>query len=314
LVAVTLTMFGIIRGSGDTFAPMLISVAMNIFNLLLGFILIRGINLGFVEIPGFGIQGAAWALVVSKALGATAAAYFLAKKARGIRLNKLSYFLPDFKRQKAILRFGLPTSFESGLFQAGRLVTQVIIVSLGTAAIASSTIRFSLVNFVNVPGMAFATGTMILIGQRIGRGMEHDVRRTTLFSLIVSGLFVTAVGVVMFIFRNPIFSLFNPSYETLQLLPWIFTTYLILAPFFWPSSFILPAALRATGDVVYTMTVSITTMVLARLAFSYIFGILLGWDIMGVWAAMYLDWVARAIFFHIRLFGGKWKGKGIKDF
>jgi putative MATE family efflux protein len=311
IVAITLTMFGIIRGSGDTFAPMVISVIMNLFNLLLGFILIRGLNLGFVAIPGFGIQGAAIALVTAKTFGLAAAIWFLAKKAKGIRMNKLKYFKPDFKRQKTILKLGLPTSFEAGLFQAGRLITTVIIVSMTTAAIAANTIGFSLVNFFNVPGMAFGTGAMILVGQRIGRGDEDDVKKTSLFALVVSGAFLLAMGTIILTFRNPIFGLFNPSAETLEILPPIIISYMLLAPFLWPSSFIMAACLRATGDVVYTMIVAISTMFLVRLLFSYILGIVFGMGILGVWISMYLDWIARSAFFYPRLLRGKWRGKAI---
>ena len=313
IVAVTLTMFGLIRGSGDTFAPMLISVIMNAINLVLGFMLIQGLDLGFLVIPSFGIQGAAWALVCAKVFGLVAATWYIAKKARGIRLNKWAYFKPDFKRQKAILRFGAPTSFESGLFQAGRLLTAVIIVSMSTAAIATNTIGFSIMNFVNVPGMAFSTGAMILIGQRIGRGREDDVVRTSLFSLVVGGVFFAILGAILIIFRNPIFALFNPSPETMELLPVVFISYIVLAPFLWPSSFALPACLRATGDVVYPMVVSISTMIFVRLLFSYILGVVFEMGIIGVWLAMYLDWVARSAFFYPRLLRGKWKGKGVKS-
>ena len=311
IVAITLTMFGIIRGTGNTFAPMVISVLMNVANLGLGFVLIRGINLGFVATPSFGIEGAAWALVISKAFGFVAAGYFLVKRAKGVRLNKLKYFIPDFKRQKAILRFGAPASFESGLFQAGRLVTQIIIVSMTTAAIATNTIGFALMNFANVPGMAFGTGAMILISQRIGRGDEKDVVRSSLFTLVVSGIFLVGIALIIIVFMNPLFALFNPSDETLQYLPIVVVSYLLIAPFFWPSSFILPACLRATGDMIYTMVVSIGTMIFARILFAYILGIWLGMGIVGVWIAMYIDWVARSAFFYVRLFGGKWKGKGI---
>jgi putative MATE family efflux protein len=311
VVAVTLTMFGIIRGSGDTFAPMLISVMMNVLNLLLGFVLIRGVDLGFATIGGFGIHGAGWALVSAKLFGLAAATWFLLKKAKGIRLNKLKYFKPDFGRQKTILKLGLPTSFEAGLFQAGRLVTQVIIVSMTTFAITANTIGFSLVNFFNVPAMAFGTGAMILVGQRIGRGDEKDVKTTALFALVVAGIFLLVMGSLILFFRNPIFSLFNPSPETLELLPPLLISYMMLAPFLWPSSFILPACLRATGDVVYTMVISISTMILARLLFSYILGIVFGMGVLGVWIAMYIDWVARSAFFYPRLLRGKWKGKAI---
>jgi len=303
IVAVTLTVFGIIRGTGDTFAPMIISVIMNGFNLVLGIILIWGLDLG--------VYGAAWALTASKLVGLLAAIWYLTKKAKNLRINKLKYFKPDFGRQKAILRLGLPTSFESGLFQAGRLITQVMIVYISTAAIAANTIGFAMMNFANVPGMALATGTMILVGQRVGRGQTHDIVKTSMFSLVIGFVFLMALGLLMILFRNPIFATFNPTAETMEYLPTIVISYLLIAPFFWPASFILPACLRATGDVVYPMIVSISTMFSVRILLGFVLGIVLGMGITGVWIGMYLDWVARSAFFIPRMLRGKWKGKGI---
>ncbi|MCL2235659.1 MAG: MATE family efflux transporter [Defluviitaleaceae bacterium] len=305
VVAVTLTVFGIIRGTGDTFAPMMISLIMNGFNLILGILLIGVFDLG--------VYGAAWSLTISKVVGLVCAGWFLVKRAKNLRINKFEYFKPDFGRQKAILRLGLPTSFESGLFQAGRLITQVMIVTISTAAIAANTIGFTMMNFANVPGMALATGAMILVGQRIGRGETQDVVKTSMFSVGMGFVFLMALGLLIILFRNPIFSAFNPTAETMEYLPTIVISYLLIAPFFWPASFVLPACLRATGDVIYPMVVSISTMFAVRIALGFVFGIVLGWGIAGVWMGMYLDWVARSAFFVPRMLRGKWKGKGIKD-
>lgn len=304
VVAVTLTVFGIIRGTGDTFAPMVISLIMNCFNLILGIILIGALDLG--------VYGAAWALTISKVVGLVCAGWFLTRKAKNLRINKFKYFKPDFGRQKAILRLGLPTSFESGLFQAGRLITQVMIVTISTAAIAANTIGFTIMNFSNVPGMALATGTMILVGQRVGRGETHDVIKTSMFSIGMGFVFLMVLGLLIILLRNPIFATFNPTAETMEYLPTIIISYLLIAPFFWPASFVLPACLRATGDVVYPMIVSISTMFAVRIALGFVFGILLGMGIAGVWIGMYLDWVARSAFFIPRMLRGKWKGKGLK--
>jgi len=311
ILAITQTIFGILRGAGDTLTPMVISILMNGVNLGLGIVLIGGVNLGFIAIPALGVTGAAMALVIARLFGLAIAIYYMVKKARGVRLNKLRFFKPDMPISKTILNLGMPTSFESALFHIGRLVTQVFIVSISTAAIATNTIAGSIANFVNVPGMALATGVMILIGQRVGRGEVEDVKKTAIFATVVASIMFAALCLVMFFVRNPIFSLFNPSEEAMGYLPTVFITYLVVTPLFWAVSFVLPAALRATGDVVYPMIVSISTMLVIRVAFSYIFAIALGMGIMGIWLAMYLDWVARGAFFLPRMLGNRWKGKGI---
>jgi putative MATE family efflux protein len=311
ILAVTQTIFGILRGSGDTLTPMIISILMNGINLGLGLVLINGLNLGLFAIPAFGVPGAAMALLIARAMGLAAAAFFIVKKARGVRLNKTRFFKPDVAIQKTILNLGMPTSFESGLFHVGRLITQVFIVQISMAAVETNTIAGSIANFVNVPGMALATGVMILVGQRIGRGESHDVKKTVLFATAVSSLLFLTVCAVMFFVRNPIFALFNPTDEALSYLPAVFITYLAVTPLFWAISFVIPAALRATGDVVYPMVVSVSTMLIVRVAFSYVLAIFLDMGIMGIWLAMYLDWIARGAFFLPRLLSNKWKGKGI---
>ena len=44
-----------------------------------------------------------------------------------------------------------------------------------------------------------------------------------------------------------------------------------------------------------------------RIGFSYLLGKYFGMGVFGVWVAMVIDWVFRAILFVARYIGGKWK-------
>ena len=79
------------------------------------------------------------------------------------------------------------------------------------------------------------------------------------------------------------------------------------ASLLWPLSFTLPNALRAAGDVRYTMTVSIVSMAVCRIALSVVLGSMLGLGALGVWYAMLVDWVVRITCFIVRFERGKWK-------
>ena len=59
------------------------------------------------------------------------------------------------------------------------------------------------------------------------------------------------------------------------------------------------------------MIISITSMWIFRIAFSYILGKYLGMGVFGVWVAMVIDWVFRTICFAIRYFRGNWKKDAI---
>jgi len=84
-------------------------------------------------------------------------------------------------------------------------------------------------------------------------------------------------------------------------------------PIAWPSSFVTPSALRATGDVKYAMVVAIVSMVFVRVAFAWVLGVFFGLGILGIWISMYMDWVVRSVFFVNRVRSGKWMGKGVVE-
>lgn len=74
-----------------------------------------------------------------------------------------------------------------------------------------------------------------------------------------------------------------------------------------PMSGPLSNGLRAAGDIRFTMIVSIASTIGGRLVFSILFAMGLNWGVIGIAAAMCLDWVIRAVIFALRLKSGKWK-------
>jgi Na+-driven multidrug efflux pump len=80
---------------------------------------------------------------------------------------------------------------------------------------------------------------------------------------------------------------------------------------FWQPSFSLPHALRAAGDVRYTMVVSLFSMWFFRILFSYILGRFFHMGVFGVWVAMTIDWAFRAIMFVIRYRSDKWEYQAV---
>jgi len=316
ILALTQTIFGILRGSGDTRTPMFITIAMNVFNVIFGYILIFGIriNLGFfsIQTSSLGITGAALALLLARLIGLILCIYYIAFGSKNIRLNGWQYFKPDFKVQKVVLGLGVPTSIESGLFNVGKLLTQIFIVGMGTAAIAANSVAGSIMSFMNVPGQAFSTGVMILVGQRVGKNEIEDVKKTIMFAVKLGMVMLGGLCLICFPLTNAILSLYKPGPESMVYIKQILYAGYVATPLLWSISFIPPAGLRATGDVKYTMVVAVISMWTFRIVFGYLFGVTLGLGVVGVWFGMYIDWIVRGLFFYLRLANGKWKGKSVK--
>ncbi|MCI9406637.1 MAG: hypothetical protein HFK04_06965 [Oscillospiraceae bacterium] len=57
----------------------------------------------------------------------------------------------------------------------------------------------------------------------------------------------------------------------------------------------------------FTMLVSVFSMWTFRIGFSFLLGKYGGFGVLGVWTAMYIDWVFRIALFVWRVASGKWK-------
>ncbi len=84
----------------------------------------------------------------------------------------------------------------------------------------------------------------------------------------------------------------------------LFGTYqAVIFPFADP----LGKGLRATGDVRFTMGISLFTTIGVRLILSILLGIWCDLGVIGIALAMCLDWLIRAIIFWIRYKKGTWQ-------
>ena len=88
----------------------------------------------------------------------------------------------------------------------------------------------------------------------------------------------------------------------LELMVWFNAVSLIL----WPSSFTLPNILRAAGDAAFTMTVSVISMWVFRVAFCYLMVLKFHCGLLFIWMGMFLDWAMRSLFFCVRFVRGRW--------
>lgn len=312
ILAITQTMFGILRGSGNTGIPMTITLIMNVFNIVLGFLLIYPWHINLfgglsLSSQGFGIKGAALALTLARCTGMILSIIYTVFFDKTVRLNKLQYFKLNFKTQKTVLEIGIPTSIESSLFQVGRLITQLFIVGMGNAAMSANSISGTVLGFVNVPGNAFCTGVMILVGQKIGREEFDDVDKTTLFAVKAGAFLFLIICAILAPLAGTIANIYDTGPEATLYVKNILLMGLAATPILWPASFITPAALRATGDVKYTMITAILSMTFSRILLAYVIGVLLNVGVYGIWYAMFVDWGVRSILFLLRLKKGAWR-------
>ena len=117
------------------------------------------------------------------------------------------------------------------------------------------------------------------------------------------------MNVVIIAILPLLMEVYNLSEETANVASQIITYHGICAMIGWAPSFNLPNVLRAANDVSYCMWISIASMWIFRIGFSYVIAAFMGVGVLGVWIAMTIDWLVRAIFFGARYRGKKWEMK-----
>ncbi len=289
---------GIRRGEGDNFSPLLGSLASNILYVAVALVCIHGLHM---DVAGIG-----WGLMVSRAGAACVVGWFVFTRPNRVVLPRLSPRL-SFKRLKPMLSISLPSAADTLMFNGGKIFVKVFMSGMGTAALAADSIANVLTSFLQFPGRVYSVTAVPATGRAFGTGDMLHTRSTMIRQTLYSCVADLAMTAVFFIMLSPLIGLFTQDPQTVSYTTGLMLLMLGTTAIFWPPSFVTPSALRATGDAGYTMWVSLTSMFVLRVFGSWFLGVYLNMNVMGVWLSMVADWVARGIFFAIRVYSMSWK-------
>ena len=193
------------------------------------------------------------------------------------------------------------------MFQLGKIIVLNLIATFGTAAIAANAVGNFIALFQVVPGMAISQAALAVTSQCIGAG-DFDQTKYYTKKLIKLSIMSILIAVLITTIALPIIiKAYSLSSYTAKMTKVIILYHGVIAVFIWTISFVLPNTLRASNDVKFCMIIAILSMWIFRIGFSYVLGRYMGLGVMGVWIAMSIDWIFRAICFVVRYKGGKWK-------
>jgi putative MATE family efflux protein len=294
---------GILRGCGDTKTPMKITVIMNVINIVLGYILIFGIDV--VHLPSLGIIGAATAIAIARLTGTLMIMFVLFRGSKSIKIRRGLPFKFDLNVQKNIFNIGIPAGMEQVIFNAGKLLVQMFIVTMGTASIAANAISASIVGMINVPGNALCLAATTLVGQYVGRNDIGGAKSILIYLTKFGTVCLLGVGIIVIPIARYVVSLYTNVPEVITISANLIRSNSI-ALLVWGGSFILSAGLKGAGDTRFTMFTAFIGMWIFRIFIGYILGIVLKVGVLGIWIGMYADWIVRGTMYFTRLKGDKW--------
>ncbi|MBR3752745.1 MAG: MATE family efflux transporter [Ruminiclostridium sp.] len=291
----------IFRVMGNSKISMKMSLLMNVINIAGIAILIYGV--------GMGIEGAGIALFTGRAVAAVVILKLLMNQDLPIHIRKPLSFRFDGKLLVRILRIGVPNGLENSMFQLGKILVLSLVSSFGTAAIAANAVGNAVAMFGVTPGMAMNLATVTIISQCVGASAFDQVRYYTKKIMKLTYAMMAVSNVIIILILPLLLKIYDLSPEATEMARQILIYHSVCAIVIWTPSFTMPYVLRAGNDVAPTMIISIVSMWLFRVIASYVLGRFMGLGLFGVWIAMTIDWLVRAIAFVVRYKQEKWVEK-----
>ncbi len=295
------------RGLGKTRVTMYTHLLANLVNVAFNFLLIGG-RLGF---PRLEVNGAAIATVLGSIAGGILAIWFAVDHETGFgyRLRK-----PRFDRDtmSGLFKVGGSAAMESGFLRIGFLITNKIIASLGTLALAAYHIvsQVSALSFTLGDGVASAGVAMV--GMSLGAEDTAKARRSVYVARRLSVWLSFALMVVIAIARRGLAGLFTGDPAVIAAAS---VGFLVVMLSIMPQNgrVVYAGCLRGAGDVRYVAATSLIGVGILRPLLTWLFCFPLS-DVFpsfqlsatGPWFAFLVDAVLRNYLLALRVKGGAW--------
>ena len=286
------------RTMGNSRISMYTSLLMNAINITGNAIMIYGLHMG--------VAGAAIPTLVSRIVAAVVMIVLLLNPKQLVHLKRPFSLKFESMLIKRILYIGVPNGLENSMFQLGKILLLSLVSGFGTAAIAANAVSNTLATFMTLPGMAIGFAIITVVSRCIGAGDYKQARYYTRKLIKITYLALLLTNALIILGLPAVLSLYHLSDITASMTTQIIFSYAAATIVIWAPAFSLPNTLRAANDVKFSMVVSILSMWIFRIGFSFLLAKNMGLGVFGVWISMYIDWLVRSILFVLRYKGVSW--------
>lgn len=288
LQALATTLSAVLRSENLARYPMFVMLLVNIINISGNYALIFG-NWGF---PALGVEGAAIATSISRTLALALLIFILWRK--GWPPMRWALFRPfPWDKLRNLLSIGLPSAGEQLSYSLSQVVITFFINILGVQALAARTYAMNIIMFTFLFALALAQGGAICIAQLIGQGHKHAAYVLGRYCLRLSIIISLCMAVASALAGQFIMPLLTSDPVVIQLVGLVLLVDIALE-LGRAVNITMCGILAAAGDATYPFLVGVVVMWGVATALGYVFGITLGFGLVGMWVAFMLDENIRA--------------------
>ncbi|WP_350336609.1 MATE family efflux transporter [[Clostridium] symbiosum] len=291
----------IIRAFAMMKEVMIVSIVMNVMNIIGNAILING----WFGMPRLGAVGAAVSTDISKLVGLGLMILLFVKRTNvklGLR------FLKPFPVQimKKLCLLAVPSGVESFSYNMSQMCILGIVNSFGTMVTVTKGYCSIFANLAYVYAMAIASATQIVLGYLIGAKKIDLIQKRVNATQKVALAACVGLAVLLFLGSNYIFLIFTDDPEIIALGRRILFIEIFLE-IGRAVNIVMTKCLIAVGDAVTPTVVGVSFQWGVAFVGTWVFGIIFDWGLEGVWVAMAIDECLRGLIFAVHFKKERWK-------
>lgn len=266
----------ILRGEGDMLTPMKVMAFSAILNMVLDPI--------FIFHFGLGVEGAAMATVLSRAVGFVYLLYYIFAGKASITLD-LKDFSYNFDYIRKIFSVGIPSSISNLTISVRMFLLTAMVAFFGTNALAAFGVGFRLNSLAVLPALGIPTAVISIVGQSIGARKSRRAEEVTLKSGAIASGFMVLIGIFFYLCAPHIISIFNSEpgvikhgVSFLRIIP---LSYIVLG-----FIFCLSGAFFGSGRGLIALTLNSFRAVIFAVPAAYLLSMVYG--VSGIWMGIVL--------------------------
>ncbi len=288
LIVTNFIALGIMRGAGDTLITMKINLSANLLNLLLDVVLIFG-YLGF---PRLETTGAGLAVGIAHSAAFIATVLVLRSRKSSLFLPMMEVTRPNFQTFRRLVKVGIPTTVEQMIWSVGQLVMSVYAGWLGIVYLATHQVLVRIQSLLTMIFFGFGIGAMTMVGKNLGADQARQARRTGRLNGLVGFLAAAGIALVLFVFAEPIISVFtnDPAVQDLGI---SLITVFALIQMPKGANIVYTGSLRGTADLNWLMWLAVASAIGFEIIGSWVLAIPMGFGLFGLWIIQGVDEFTR---------------------
>ncbi len=292
----------VLRGIGEVRAPVYIVFGTVLLNLVLDPLFI----FGWGPIPGAGVAGAAYATIGTQGIAMAVGMFTLFGGHFGIHL-KVRDLKPDWPLMQQVVRLGLPASLEQSTRALGLTLMTFLVATFGTNTIASYGIGTRILSFVIIPAMGLSMATATLVAQNIGARNTDRASRIAWLSAGLGFSVLEVVGVLCFVFAEPLIRFFVPNAPEVIAGGTQFLRLMALTFGFIGLQQTLGGAFRGSGNTFNTMILAMVSLWVLQFPIAYVLSQHTALGAVGLWWAFPIANVTIACVAALWFAQGRWR-------